>query len=108
MKFFVLFIDFKSNIFSYLNMLIKYRSGVVRSSRNTTCISRTGIVVSRSIVHMRSSFTFKQQRIFKWRPTIYVNPSMQAVDIIGENGIITLENYNPIFQTSALGMINFS
>jgi hypothetical protein len=86
-------------------MLIKYRSGVVRSSRNARYISRIGILVSRSTVHMRSFFTFKRP-VSKWRPTICVK-SIQAMNIIVENDVITLTDHNPVVQNFALGMIVF-
>jgi len=107
LNFFVLFIDIKSSIFCRLNMLIKYRTGVVRCSRNAKCMSRTSMIVSRSIVHMRSSFTFKRP-IPRWRPIIGVNRSRQMMDIIGKNDVITLADYHHRFQNSSLGMIDFS
>jgi hypothetical protein len=87
-------------------MLIKYRSGVVRSSRKGRCMSTIGMGVSRPLVHMRSSFTFKSKK-FTWPPTIYVNRSTQTMDISGNNDVFTLTDYDPRFQsTYTLGMIN--
>jgi hypothetical protein len=87
-------------------MLIKYRSGVVRSSQSARCMSKIGMGVSRPLVHMRSSFTFKSKK-FTWPPTIYFNRSTQTMDISGKHDVSTSTDYDPRFQSTTLGMINF-
>jgi hypothetical protein len=86
-------------------MLLKYRSGVVHSTRNISRMCRTDkVVVSRPIIHMRSSFTLKKS-MPTWPPTIKVNQSMH---ITGKNNIITLADYHPVFKNSSWGICNHS
>lgn len=88
-------------------MLIKYRCGVVYSSRNRRYRNRIGVVIGRSTTHMRSSFTFKRS-VPKWRPTIRVHRSEQVVDVAIVNNVTTLTHSDPESWNSIFGMIWFS
>ena len=65
--------------FCHLSMLIKYRSGAIHYARNVRRIKGIAKVVSRPVVHIRNSFTFKQPT-HRWPPTIFVNRSTQTDD----------------------------
>ncbi|CAF5027156.1 unnamed protein product [Rotaria sp. Silwood1] len=78
-------------------MLIKYRSGVVYSTRHVRCISKFGKVIGRPIVHIRNSFTFKQTTS-TWAPTIHVNQSNQTMNITSNKNVLILADYHPIFK----------
>lgn len=86
-------------------MLIKYRTDVVHSARHATCAIKIGKIKSRSIVHIRSSFKFKQRK-FKWPPTISINKSKQPMKITVKNNVRTLADYHPVFKNFSWGMLN--
>ncbi|CAF5074363.1 unnamed protein product [Rotaria sp. Silwood1] len=83
-------------------MLIKYRSGVVYSTRHVRCISKFGKVIGRPIVHIRNSFTFKQTTS-TWAPTIHVNQSNQTMNITSNKNVLILADYHPIFKNYDCG-----
>jgi hypothetical protein len=82
-------------------MLIKYRSGVLHSTRNARCMNHIRRkIFGRSIVHMRRFFTLKQMI------STYVNRSMQMIKLTEKNDIRTLLDYHPDLTSSPLGMTN--
>lgn len=87
-------------------MLIKYRSGVVNASWNARHTRRACMVMNRSIVHYRSSFTLKT-KVFTRSLTTGANQSLQVMNITVNNNPITLADYHPMFQNYDWGMITF-
>lgn len=73
-------------------MLIKYRSSAVHSIRNNICMCKTRKAVSRSIVHTKTSFTFKQ-RIPRWQPSVRDHQKVQMMNTISKNNVLILINY---------------
>ena len=87
-------------------MLIKYRCGVVHSSRNIRFRNRISKVIGRSTTHMRNSFTFKRSAP-RWRPTIRVHRSEQVADVAIMNNVVTLTHSEPVSWISIFGMFCF-
>lgn len=85
-------------------MLIKYRCGIVSSARNKTFRSRTGAVIGRSTIHMRSSFTIKRS-VPTWRPTIRVYRTAEVASVTTENNVVTLAHSDLVHRDSILGKI---
>lgn len=106
-KFFLSITDVKANIFCCVNMLIKYRSDLVHSARNIRCMNTTGRVVRRTIVHMKSSFTFKR-RISKWQRVIWANRSEPKMNIFSKNGVLALPYNHADFENPFEGVIHFA
>ena len=87
-------------------MLIKYRSGVIHSAQSIKCINATEKAGRRTIVHMKSSFTFKRP-ISRWQPVICINRSTPKMSTSGKNGVLSMSHYHSILENTPLGMIYF-